>query len=113
MVTAETFRQMALDFTEAAEQPHFEKSSFRVNKKIFATLDSKNKRAVVKLSAVDQSVFCAYDKVIIFPVPGKWGLQGWTMIELSKVGKNMFKDVLTTSYCTIAPERLAKKYRQE
>ena len=39
MVSIDTFRKLALSFDEAVEQPHFEKPSFRVNKKIFATLD--------------------------------------------------------------------------
>ncbi len=112
MVSTEIFRQLALAFDEALEAPHFEKASFRINKKIFATLDIKNSKAVIKLSAIDQSVFCVYNKTIIYPAPGKWGLHGWTIIELNKVGKNMLKDALTTSYCTVAPERLAEKYRQ-
>ena len=112
MVSVETFRQLALAFTEAGEQPHFEKISFRVSKKIFATLDIKNKKVVVKLSAIDQSVFCSFDKNIIYPVPGKWGLQGWTMIELKRVRKAMLKDALKTSYCTVASKSLAEKYQQ-
>jgi len=112
MVSIENFRSLVLSFEEAVEQPHFENTSFRVTKKIFATFDIKNRRVVVKLSAVDQSVFCLFDKSIIYTVPGKWGLQGWTMIELNKVGKNMLKDALVTSYCNVAPKRLAEKYRQ-
>jgi YjbR len=112
MVNIEAFSQLALSFDEALAAPHFEKTSFRINKKIFATLDIKNNKAVVKLSPVDQSVFCIYDKTIIYPVPGKWGIQGWTVIELNKVGKNMLKDALRTSYCTVAPAWLAEKFRQ-
>jgi predicted DNA-binding protein (MmcQ/YjbR family) len=111
MISISTFRQLALSFAETTEQPHFEKTSFMVNKKIFATLDENNNKAVVKLSAVDQSVFCAFDKTIIYPVPGKWGLQGWTMIELKKIKKEMLIDALTTSYCTVAPKKLTEKYR--
>ena len=112
MVSIENFRSLALSFEEVVEQPHFEKTSFRVTKKIFATFDIKNRRVVVKLSAAEQSVFCLFDKSIIYPVPGKWGLQGWTMIELNKVGKNMLKDALLISYCNVAPKRLAEKYRR-
>ncbi len=112
MVTVETFRQLALAFTEAIEQRHFEKRSFRVTKKIFATLDIKNKKVVIKLSSIDQSVFCSFDKSIIYPAPGKWGFHGWTMIELHSVKKAILQDALTISYCTVAPERLAKKYQQ-
>ena len=98
-------------FEEAEELPHFEKTSFRVNKKIFATLDFKNNRACVKLSVINQSVLCAYDKSVIYPIPNKWGKMGWTSIDLKKVRKDMCKDALTLSYCEVAPKALAEKYR--
>ena len=110
MVSNQTFRQLALNFEEAVEFPHFEKSSYRVNKKIFATLDIKNSRAVVRLSTIEQSVFCAFDKTILYPATGKWGLHGWTVIELRKIKKAMMLDALTISYSNVAPKRLAEKY---
>jgi hypothetical protein len=111
MIKIETVRQVALSFDETVELPHFDLTSFRVKKKIFATLDVKNKRVCIKLSPVDQSVFCSYDKSIIYPVPNKWGLNGATYIELQKVSKGMFKDALTVAYCTVAPKNLADKYK--
>ncbi len=113
MVTIPMFRKMALSFSEAVELPHFENASFRVAKKIFATLSEKNRRACVKLSQVDQSVFSAFDKTIIYPVPKKWGKQGWTFVELRKVRKDMLKDILTTAYCLVAPRRLSMETRRE
>src|SRR5690349_18621332 len=98
MVTLETVRKLSLAFPEAVEMPHFEKASFRVKKKIFATVDAKNKRCVVKLSALDQSTFCSYDERIIYPIKGTWGKQGWTIIELKKVPKKLLDDILITSY---------------
>jgi hypothetical protein len=68
MVNIETFRQLAFSLPEVTEAPHFEKTSFRVNKKIFATLDVKNSTACVKLSAIDQDVFLAFDNTVIYPV---------------------------------------------
>ncbi|MBL0357744.1 MAG: MmcQ/YjbR family DNA-binding protein [Chitinophagaceae bacterium] len=112
MVSIANFRKLCLAFDEALEQPHFEKTSFRVRKKIFATLDEKTGKAVVKLSATDQSVFCAFDKAIIYPVPGGWGRQGWTIVELKKITTAMLKDILTVSYCNVAPKGLAGKYQQ-
>jgi hypothetical protein len=44
-------------------------------------------RGLVKLSVIDQSVFCAFDKTIIYPVNNKWGKQGWTLVELKKIKK--------------------------
>jgi predicted DNA-binding protein (MmcQ/YjbR family) len=108
-----SFKKVALAFDEATEQPHFEKISFRVNKKIFATLDEAEQIVVVKLSVEEQAVFCLYDKTVIYPAPGKWGLQGWTKIELKKVKKEMLLDALTVSYCNTAPKKLAGKYKRQ
>lgn len=111
MIDMKTFRDLAMSFTQVEELSHFEKISFRVKKKIFATADEKNKQAVVKLSLIDQSVFTDGNQSIIFPVPNKWGAQGWTIINLKKVKKTVFKDALTTAYCTVAPQKLAAPYR--
>ena len=74
-------------------------------------MSEKNRLVMVKLSLVDQSVFCTYNKEIIYPVPGGWGKGGATYIELKNVGKRMLEDALTTSYCEVAPEKLAKLVR--
>lgn len=107
MVDIETFKQTALSFPGTTEKPHFEKTSFRVNKKIFATVDIKSMQACLKLSEIDQDVFSAFDKSIIFPVPNKWGKQGWTFVKLDTVPKEMLIDALTTAYCQAAPKKLA------
>ena len=46
-----------------------------------------------------------------FPVDNKWGKQGWTLIEMNKVHKDLFIDALTTAYCTVAPKKLSEKIR--
>ncbi len=105
MVSFDTFRKLALSFPDTTEEPHFEKTSFRVKNKIFATYDDKNKRACIKLSEIDQDVFALADRTIIYPVDNKWGKQGWTLIELTKVTKELFKDALTTAYYEVARNR--------
>jgi hypothetical protein len=109
MVDIETFRQAALSLPEATEQPHFEKTSFRVRKKIFVTLDLKNNLVCAKLSLIDQDVFSAFDSAVIFPVPNKWGGQGWTYIDLNKVRKSMLIDALISAYLGVAPAKLSSK----
>lgn len=113
MVSIDVFRKLALSFPEATEAPHFEKTSFRVRKKIFATYDELKKRACIKLSAIDQDVVSSSGKSIIFPVDNKWGKQGWTLIEMTKVRKELFVDALTTAYCEVAPQKLADHVRQD
>ena len=109
MVDIETFRKLALSFPGTVELPHFEKASFRVHNKIFATLDTKNKRACVMLTQTDQSVFSVFDKTIIYPVPNKWGLRGATFVELKTVRKTMLKDTLAQAYNRIIEKKVVPK----
>ncbi len=110
MVTVATVRELALSFPETDEHPHFERKAFRVKKKIFATLSEKDMTVSLKLTLADQSVFCAFDKTVIYPVPGGWGRMGFTYVNLKKVKKAMFKDALTVAYCTSAPPKLAQQF---
>jgi hypothetical protein len=110
-MTPAEVRNLALSFDETVELPHFERTSFRVRKKIFATMLEESHIVVLMLSPVQQSVFCSYDKEVMYPVPNKWGKKGATVVNLKKVKKGMFKDALTTAYCRLAPKKLAEKYQ--
>lgn len=111
MVSVKTLRELALSFPEATEESHFEKTSFRVKKKIFATYDDLNDIACIKLSEIDQDIFASADRTIIYPVNNKWGKQGWTLVEMSKVHEDLFIAALTTAYCEVAPKKLADQIR--
>jgi predicted DNA-binding protein (MmcQ/YjbR family) len=111
MISIDTYRKLALSFPETTEETHFDKTSFRVKKKIFATYDDVKKMACIKLSEIDQDAFSAAARSIIFPVDNKWGKQGWTLIEMSKVGQELLVDALTTAYCEVAPKKLAEQVR--
>lgn len=113
MVSPAAAKQLALSLPEAEEKSHFEKPDFRVKNKVFAVLHEDKSSMVVKLSVIDQSVFCAFDKTVIYPVAGGWGRQGWTMINLKKVKKPMLLDALATAWKTVAPSKLAAKYFPE
>ncbi len=111
MVTIENLRTLAMALTEVTEAPHFEKSSFRVRKKIFCTVNQEKRQAVLKLNENDQSVFCAYDPEAVYPVAGAWGKKGWTIFELSKTHADLFTDALHTAYRTVAPKKLAALHK--
>jgi predicted DNA-binding protein (MmcQ/YjbR family) len=103
----DVFRSLALSLPQATENPHFEKISFRVNNKIFATMVTDQNRATVKLSVADQDIFCTFNDSVIYPVPNKWGKQGWTHINLLTIPEYLLAEVLKTAYCGIAPAHLA------
>ncbi|MBC7451476.1 MAG: MmcQ/YjbR family DNA-binding protein [Cytophagales bacterium] len=113
MVTNAAFKKLALSFSESEELPHFENISFRVKKKIFVTLSEKDRRACLKLPLIEQSVFSSFDPSVIYPVPNKWGKQGWTFAELKTIQKEMLMDALKVAYCTVAPKKLSEKYRTQ
>lgn len=109
-MTAKQFRQLALSFPGTVEQPHFDRAAFKVEKKrIFATLHEESETVNVKLSELDQSVFCDFDKKAVYPVPNKWGLQGWTTFELKKVPKELMLDALDTAYKDVLKPKPKKK----
>ena len=110
MISIAIARKSALSLPEVEEKSHFETPDFRVKNKIFASLHEHKNLMMVKLSIVDQSVFCTFDKEVIFPVAGGWGRQGATFINLKKVKKAMFLDALTTAWKNTAPPKLVKKY---
>jgi hypothetical protein len=100
---------MALSFPETNEEPHFEKTSFRVRKKIFATYDETKNRACLKLTEADQDIFSLAAPGIIYPVDNKWGKQGYTLVELAKVRKKLFSDALISAYKAVAPPKLVEQ----
>lgn len=111
MIKPETVRGIALSLPQASEEPHFDKPSFRIGKKIFATLNLKENRVCVKLSEIDQDVFSAFDIDMIHPVPNKWGKQGWTLVSLDDIRLEMLEDIIKTAYCEVAPKALADAVR--
>jgi len=98
-------------FDLVEESPHFEKRSFRVQKKIFLTIDEAKHSATVKLTPEERSAFMAFDKSIIYPAAGKWGKDGWTIIDLKKVNQDTLADAVRCSYCNVAPKKLADQFR--
>jgi len=113
VMRVDAFRELALTFPQTEELPHFEKTSFRVKNKIFATLSPDKNRACIKLSESDQYAFCAFDETVIYTVDNKWGLQGWTLIDLNKVKMKILKQALSAAYNEVASKTLLKKSKKK
>ncbi len=110
MVTIDQARKAALSLPEVEEKSHFNQPDFRVKNKIFAVIHEAKGYMMVKLSVIDQDVFCSFDKEVIFPVPGGWGRGGATFVNLKKVRMTMFTDALTTAWKNVAPPKMVEKY---
>ncbi len=108
MLTVERVRELALAFEAAVELPHFHLVSFRVGKKIFATMNEAERLVMIALTPVEQSLFVNGDS--IRPVPGGWGLKGSTHFEIERVRPDVFEHALRIAYRAKAPKALAQKY---
>ena len=99
MVSAETFKQIALSFEGTEAKPHFNRTAFKViNKRTFATLLEEDESANIVLSITDQKFYCSFDKKAVYIVPNKFGLHGWTTFELSKLPVELISDALLAAY---------------
>ncbi|HTH54601.1 MAG TPA: MmcQ/YjbR family DNA-binding protein [Cyclobacteriaceae bacterium] len=110
MVDLETARNVLLSLPLVDEYDHFGKPAYRVGKKIFATLWLDNKRAVIKLSKLEQPLVCDEYKTMVFPVKSNWGRLGWTNVELEKVSDAAFKKLIALAWANVASKTAVKKY---
>lgn len=108
MISPITFRKTASSFEQASEEPHFNKISFRVKRKIFATLDQLTNLATLKLAVADQSVYCLIQPAFARPATGAWGKQGWTVIDLRKAPKPLVLEALNKAYTQVVPKSKVK-----
>src|SRR6478735_9608187 len=98
MITPAEAKTMALSFEGTDEKPHFERTAFTVNKKIFATISLKDKTLNLRFTPQAQFIFCPPQSDVIFPVQNAWGKQGWTTINLNKANKKLVKSALEEAY---------------
>lgn len=112
MIDCESVRTLALALPEVEEHDHWGRPSFRVRNKIFVTLWPDEQRAVLKLSRDDQSALVQLNPEIFAPVPGTWGEQGSTNVYLERIERRLFRQVLHTAWCQVAPTRLIAAYAQ-
>lgn len=109
MVAIHTFRNLALALPDTEEMPHFDRASFRWKKKIFATLRESDGLAMVQLSLTDQDVFCAFEGgQVFYPVPGTWGKQGSTFVNLNLAHEDMVADALNCAWQNLVNKHSAR-----
>lgn len=100
------FRRLALALPEAVELPHFDLPSFRVNKRIFATIHEDDARVMVKFTPEQQEEWEERHPGVVWAVPGGWGRAGATYIDLRKAPAGLLKEALGLAWANAAPKRL-------
>jgi hypothetical protein len=108
MINEENFREFALSFENVEEKPHFEATSFRINGKIFASLEIEKLKACLKFSLENQNYFTNIDKAI-YPVDNYWGKSGWTYVEIKNIREELLIEALENAYKEVSKSKMKTK----
>lgn len=107
MIDLENAHEILASMPEATEEPHFDKPSYKIKGKIFATFNIENKWVTLKLTPEQQTIFC--EDGSFYPVPNKWGQLGWTHVDLNLVKKLAFMEGVSTAYNNIVSQKTKQK----
>ena len=103
----ETARRFALSLPDATEEPHFEKSSFRVRGKIFATVPEGGKHLHVQVDPVELQALVASDPAAYEQIV--WGKQvksDWVRVTLAKADRDIVCELLEAGWRRKASKRV-------
>jgi predicted DNA-binding protein (MmcQ/YjbR family) len=109
MIDLESAHEILTSMPEATEDAHFDKPSYKIKGKIFATFNIDNKWVTLRLTPEQQTIFC--EDSSFYPVPNKWGQLGWTHVDLNLVKKSAFTEGVITAYNNIVSQKNVKKRR--
>lgn len=110
-LTESDVRRLALALPEAHEEGHFDKPSFRVRKRIFATIGDAESVVVLKIPVDDQEVLLTAKPEAF--VTNAWSKQGWLGVRLDQIEEDLFEELLEGAWRRIAPKRAIKVLEEE
>ncbi len=102
-MTPKAFRSFALSLPDAHEEPHFDRASFRVGKKIFATMTADGKEAMVKVGSIDRIDTLLKSFPAAFFDYGGWTWKGGALgVRLAEVDPELLRELVTAAHGNIA-----------
>jgi len=108
-MTQSTVRAIALSLPEAEEHPHFDRPSFRVRGKIFATLPPPKdgpELVVLKLPVLVKESLQQTDASAIVSL-GNWDKGGWTQLDIGRMDHDKLADLIRLAWRQVAPKTLS------
>jgi hypothetical protein len=105
-MTPKQLERIALSLPEAHEEPHFARRSFRVGKKIFATMTADGAEAMVGVEAKEARDALLADQPDVFFSYGGWTERNGSLgVRLARADAALVKELLIESYKRVAPKR--------
>ena len=113
-MTSNEFRRIALELTGVSESSHMGHPDFRVNGKIFATLNYPDETwGMVKLPMEQQDELVQTRPEAFVPVKGAWGRQGGTNVRLEAVDESTLQHALRLAWNKATEVRKAGPVRKK
>jgi hypothetical protein len=106
VMTGPAFRKLALSLPEAREEPHFRRASFRVGKKIFATMEPDGSEAMVRVRPLERVQDLLSARPEVFLDYGGWTWRNGALgIRLRKADAKLIRELVLDAWRRIAPKR--------
>jgi len=96
-ITVDQYRAMALALEGAIESAHMGHPDFRVNGRIFCTIQTEE-RGGLMLTPDQQRIFVRDHPAAFVPESGAWGLQGATRVIFAAVRQETVGEALTLAW---------------
>ncbi|HNY31011.1 MAG TPA: hypothetical protein PKO15_08990 [Fibrobacteria bacterium] len=104
MISLSTLKESALAFPDASESVHFGRTMFGVGKRNFASFDPRTGEFALRLPIADPLRQEAIESGIASPAPGKYGKEGWTVLDLESLAKPAFVRFLESAHALAAAD---------
>ena len=113
-MTPAQFRKLALSMPDAHEEPHFDRASFRIGTKIFATMLEKDATAMVRVSPLEELMLLLEGQPEVFFSFGGWTTKNCSLgIRLAKADAALLRELMIGSWAYSAPKTLVAKHHPE
>jgi uncharacterized protein YdeI (YjbR/CyaY-like superfamily) len=105
-MTPKAFRALCLSMSESHEEPHFERVSFRVAKKIFATMTPDGEEAMVRATPDGALALIEGSPDVFFSYGGFTTRNGSLGVHLARASAPVLTELVTMAWRSVAPKRL-------
>ena len=110
-MTAAALRKLALSLPEASEAPHFERTSFRVGKKIFATMTAAGDEAMVRVAPRAALYALLKAQPEIFFSYGGWTERNGSLgVRLGRIDAAKMRGLVVGSWRHVASKRALARF---
>jgi hypothetical protein len=111
VISASRFHELALGLPAVSAASHFERTAFRVPRRIFVTLAADGRDANFRFDLDLQEAIVRALPEAFAPIEGGWGRAGWTRCDLARVKESDLVSALREAHglASEPPPRAAKK----